>query len=142
MPERPDLTQLLAESRWLAALARRLVADGEEAEDLAQDTLAAALAHPPQGDRPLRGWLATVLRGRWVDRQREQGARSAREHQNSRQEALPPTDDVVAKAEQQRLLVAAVLALTEPERTTVLLRFFEGLPRAPSQGACRPACRR
>jgi RNA polymerase sigma-70 factor, ECF subfamily len=128
MSERPDLTRLLAESRWLVALARRLVADGEEAEDLAQETLAAVLAHPPQDDRPLRGWLATVLRGRFVDRQREQGARRTRERQSSRREALPPTDDVVAKAEQQRLLVAAVLALTEPERTTVLLRFFECLP--------------
>ena len=128
MPERPDLTQLLSESRWLSALARRLVADGAEADDLAQDTLAAVLAHPPQDDRPLRGWLATVLRGRFVDRQREQGARSRRERESSRREALPPTDDVVAKAEQQRLLVAAVLALTEPERTTVLLRFFEELP--------------
>ncbi|MBK7644086.1 MAG: RNA polymerase sigma factor [Planctomycetes bacterium] len=127
MPERPDLTQLLAESRWLAALAsppgRR-----RRGGDLAQDTLAAALAHPPQGDRPLRGWLATVLRGRWSGQAARAGCAQCTRPQNSRQEALPPTDDVVAKAEQQRLLVAAVLALTEPERTTVLLRFFEGLP--------------
>jgi len=128
MPEQPDLTQLLAESRWLSALARRLVADGQAADDLAQDTLAAALRHPPRGDRPLRGWLASVLRGRLVDKRREEHSRSARERAGARAEGLPPTDEVIAKAEQQRLLVDAVLALAEPERTSVLLRFFENLP--------------
>src|SRR5688572_22264543 len=134
--ERPDLALLLGESRWLAALARRLVGDGLEADELAQETLATAIERPPATDRPLRGWLATVLRGRLADRRREELARARREELGARVEALPATDDVVAKAEQQRLLVDALLALDEPYRTTVLLRFFEDLP--PLAGEPRP----
>lgn len=127
MTERIDVTSLLAESRWLASLARRLVADGAQADDLAQETLASALQRPPAADRPLRGWLATALRSRWRDESRAQRARLAREQSHSRREALPSTLDVVAKAELQRELVQALLSLDEPYRTTVLLRFFEGL---------------
>jgi len=128
MNERPDSALLLAEGRWLSALARRLVRDGIEAEELAQDTLAHSLEHRPDSSLPLRGWLATVLRRRLGDRRRRARARAVREQLAAREEAQPSTLDVVAKAEQQRLLVETLLRLDEPYRTTVLLRFFEDLP--------------
>jgi DNA-directed RNA polymerase specialized sigma24 family protein len=43
-------------------LARQLCRQGEVSEDLAQESWAAALAHPPQPGRPARPWLAQVLR--------------------------------------------------------------------------------
>ena len=51
---------LLAEAGWLRRLARSLVGDG--AEDAVQQTYLAAIVSPPAGDRPLRPWLAQVLR--------------------------------------------------------------------------------
>lgn len=128
MSRRPELASLLAESRWLTGLARKLVDDGLDADELAQETLVRALQRPPSGEGSLRGWLATVLRRRAVDRRREERFRAARQRAVSRGESTPSTLDVVAKAEMQRELVAALLALDEPYRETLLLRFFEDLP--------------
>jgi RNA polymerase sigma factor (sigma-70 family) len=99
------------------------------AEDLVQDAWVAALERPPRDDRPLRGWLATVLRNRWRDLGRERGWRERRERAAARDEALPSAHELVERASVQRTLVEAVLELEEPYRSTVLLRFFEGLPQ-------------
>jgi hypothetical protein len=52
---------LLANQAWLKRLACRLV-DPATAEDLVQETWAAAVRSRPERDRPLRPWLAEVLR--------------------------------------------------------------------------------
>jgi len=63
---------LLEHANWLRRLARSLVGDAQRAEDLSQETWLRALENPPDGDRPLRGWLATVMRN--VLRQERRGA--------------------------------------------------------------------
>ena len=125
-----DTEALLANAAWVHRLARRLLRDTDAAEDAAQDALAAALAHPEGfGSRErLRRWLAGTLRhlaGHTRRRQREQRAREARA---ARPEA---TDGGFAALERVRLrqrLVEAVLALDEPYRQAIVLRFFEELP--------------
>ena len=119
---------LLSERPWVRGVARALVRDDAAADDLAQDAWVVALTH--EGDAPYapRGWMATILRraaskGRRTDRRRD-----ARERLVARPEAGPSTLDVVAQAEWHRRVVDAVLALDEPYRTAVLLRFFEDLP--------------
>src|SRR5262249_58820468 len=97
---------------------------------LAQDALAAALAH--RG--PIASWrafLATVLRRRMSERRREAEARDARERSAARHEALPSTLDMVERASGQRDLVQAVLELEEPYPTAILWRFLEELPPRP-----------
>ena len=67
MPSRsvPSTDALLAETRWLRAVARGLVRDGGSAEDLAQDVMLDALQRRPSSDDGgLRGWLRTVARRR------------------------------------------------------------------------------
>jgi iron(II)-dependent oxidoreductase len=96
--------ELLAQSEWLRALARTLVQDAELAEDLVQETWLSALRTRPAPEGGLRGWLGTVLRNR------------AR------------TRDVVERACVQQEVVAAVMALDEPYRETLLLRYFDELP--------------
>ncbi len=123
-----DVDALLAETRWLGGLARRLVGNGPDAEDLVQATLLAAVEQPPSPGGSLRAWLAAVLRNRSRDEHRRDAARSDRERATNDDATAPAADDVVAKAEAHRQLVAAVLALDEPYRTCVLLRFFENLP--------------
>jgi RNA polymerase sigma-70 factor (ECF subfamily) len=124
-------TELQAQTRWLRALARGLVGDGG-ADDLVQDTFAQALAHPPDTDRPLRPWLRRVAtnmaRMGWRSGQR----RRAREDRLAveRDTSSPQLDDALARAGLHRDLVDAVLALDDPYRQTVLLRFVEDLSAA------------
>src|SRR5690606_16202063 len=56
-----DAEQLLRHSEWARALARHLVGDAADAEDIVQEAWIAALASPaPKG--ALRPWLAGVIR--------------------------------------------------------------------------------
>jgi RNA polymerase sigma-70 factor (ECF subfamily) len=103
------------------------VTDRDEARDLVQDVWVAATERAPARiDRP-RAWLAEVLRNALRARRRSAGPRAARERARARDAAVAGTGDVVERAEAQRLLVEHVLALDEPWRSTVLLRFFDGL---------------
>lgn len=128
MTKRPPLDALLAHADWVRGLAGSLVADPTAAEDLVQDTWAAALQRPPDSDRPLRGWLATVLRRLASQGRREAERRRRRERRVAKDEAQPAASDVVARAALHGDLVQALLALHEPYRSVILLRFFDGLP--------------
>src|SRR6185503_17221474 len=121
-----DPAALLRADRRLRELARQLVNDPGTAEDLAQETWLAALA---SGEiRFLPGWLATVVRRLSRDERRGTERRDQREQIVARPEALPATADLLAREEARRRVVAALLALDEPLRTTLVLRFLEELP--------------
>jgi hypothetical protein len=51
-----------------------------------------------------------------------------REHAAARPEALPPTDEAVARLEVGRRLLEAVRALPDPYRTAVVLRYLDDVP--------------
>ena len=53
--------------------------------------------------------------------------RAAREREVAREEALPSSADLAARAEVQRNLVDEVLRLDDPYRSLLLLRYYEGL---------------
>ena len=127
LPQHPTAEILLSHADWVRALARTLVGNSDQAEDVAQDAWIDALERPPRDERNLRGWLAQVVRNAARQERRSQTRRAAREREVARPEALPSTAELVAQAELQREVVAHVLALEEPYRTTVLLRFFQGL---------------
>ena len=119
----PSPEALLAERRWVRALARSLVSDPHRADDLEQDAWVAALGSPPRRGGSFRGWLATVMRNRVRNAWRDEGRRMARHRGSARAEATPATVDLVARAEAHRLVVTAVLRLEEPYRTSILLRW-------------------
>jgi RNA polymerase sigma-70 factor (ECF subfamily) len=127
MSSSESLERLLANATWLKGLARHLLADRGWAEDAAQETWVAALRGGPESEDS-RPWLARVLRNAIGQRARSERARGEREQRAARPEALPGTDEVVARAELFARLVRAVLELEEPYRTTILWRYFEELP--------------
>ncbi|MEM7308094.1 MAG: sigma-70 family RNA polymerase sigma factor [Planctomycetota bacterium] len=127
---RPDAGELLAHASWLRALARSLVRDPASADDLVQDTWATALASPPSDERPLGPWLARVLRNRARQRARGESRRALREASASRAEELPSPEELLERMELQRELVDGVLALDEPYREALILRYYEGLTAA------------
>lgn len=113
---------LLADLDGLRALARSLVHGDAEADDLVQDAAVAALEHPPSTDRPVRPWLAAVLRNRWRMDRRADGRRRARELEAAPPEVdeTPPADELLARARLLERLAQAVIALDEPYRATVI----------------------
>jgi len=125
----PNVEALLEHARWARSLARELVGgDVHQAEDLTQEAFAAALVRPPNDQERTSGWLARVLRNRRVSNLRREDARGRAEPRAARAEAQPSTLELVEQAETQRRLVACVLALEEPYRRVVLLRWFGDLP--------------
>lgn len=120
-----EIERLLAHSGWLTSLARRLVQDPATADDLVQDTWAAALRSPSRGAQRGQGWLFTVFANLARARSREEGARRRREMDAARPERISGPDELVERAESQRRLLALVLALDEPYRSTLLARFVE-----------------
>jgi len=123
----PALASLLAQSSWLERLARRLVADPGAADDLVQETWLEVARRPRAEVRSPRGFLASVLRSKHLTRQRSGARRRAREQSVARSEQVNDTTGIVQKAELQKNLTEHVLALDEPYRTVVLLKFFEDL---------------
>src|SRR5262245_52690099 len=110
---------LLAESAWVHRLARRLVDDRGEADDLAQDALARALEAPPEPGWPLRTWLGGVVRNLAREGRRRRERREARERAAARGEALPSAAEALERLQLQRGVVEAVLALAEPYRSKI-----------------------
>ena len=131
-PRAPVLDDLLAHASWVRALARSLVADTSAAEDVVQETWVSALESPPARDENLRGWLATVVHNAVRMRARGAGRRAAREalHASEREDALPSSAELAERMDTQRRLAERVLELDEPYRSTVVLRYFEGLTAA------------
>ena len=121
--------ELLHHDRWLRALARSLVC-GADVDDLVQDTWAAACAGRPDPVRPLRGWLATVVRRLAARSHRTRTRRLAREATFGMHEELPSTEATVAVLELQRAVSAVVAAMPEPSRSTILLCYYHERPAA------------
>ena len=126
-PGSHDCAALLEHAGWVRALARHLTADGAGADDLAQEALVAALVRPPPEDRPLRAWLAAIVRNLARRERRSAAGRHARERVTARAEADPGTGDLLERLDSHRAVVEAVARLDEPYRAAILLRYFEGL---------------
>lgn len=123
---RPE--DLLAELGWVRQLARRLVRDADQADDLLQDTCVAALENAPRDRTRLRAWLGRIARNLARQNVRAELARQRREDRASRGEAQRSVLETLERASIQHELAGAVFRLHPAYRDTVLMRFFEGLP--------------
>jgi RNA polymerase sigma-70 factor (ECF subfamily) len=128
---RPE--DLLAHAAWVRGVATALVRDAASVDDLVQETWLAAMRRPPETDRPLRPWLAGVVRNLVRQRRRGEARRERREEVVATRraaESLPTPDELAERLDTQQRLAAHVKKLPEPFRATVLLRYYEGLTAA------------
>jgi RNA polymerase sigma-70 factor (ECF subfamily) len=118
---------LLAQRTWVRQVARALVADEAVADDLEQEVWLRALEHRPRDDGAVRSWFRAVLRHKARDLWRGRTRRQRAEEAMPVPSASIPTVDLVAEADAHRRVVDAVMALDEPYRTTIVLRYFHEL---------------
>ena len=126
VPPTLDLQGLLAEDQWIRRLARKLAGDAHSAEELAQETWVAALGSRQSAATPraLRPWLAGIVRHAWADLKGARAARDRRERLAARDEAVDSGGELVAELELRKRVADALLALEEPYRRALTLRFF------------------
>ncbi len=134
-----DPAFILEHQDFVRGLANKLVFDDQMAEDVAQATWLAVLEHPPEHERSLRAWLATLVRNIAFKAKRGARNRVDREREVARAEAIAPAEELVLRENSRRELVAVVLELDEPYRSAVILRYFDGLePRAIAERTSTP----
>ncbi len=127
--------QLEDDFEGLRRLAQTLLRDAGDAVD---DVVHEAWLRSSRGaarERPGSGWWATVLRN--VDRSRRRDAARRRGHEQIAAAARPEASEVddparvAQRLDAARALLDAVDGLDEPYRSTITLRYLEGLsPRA------------
>lgn len=126
-----DARELLEHLDFIQGLARALLEDGHEADDVSQEAIVAALGARPRIQSSLRSWLAGVLRNKALLHRRSEGRRAHRHLRACRAQRGDEGElfeDAVERAELRRRVVEAVVALSEPYRLTVILRYMEELP--------------
>ena len=124
-----DAEQILSDSAWLRRLASRLVADAAERDEVVQRVWLEALQHAP-ATANLRPWLTVVLRNVARMRFRSDARRRTRE-EAAVMPARPATpEELVDRVEAERAVAGELLAVSEPYRTTLLLRYYEDLSAA------------
>jgi RNA polymerase sigma-70 factor (ECF subfamily) len=135
MPDMPDrsggIEEIASQSRWVRELAIAIARDARAGEDAAQDALLAAWRR--RGDAPhhLAAWLSVSVRRILAFRARTDARRGQRERDAARPEHVD--DDparVLERIEAQEQLLREVRSLDEPYRSTVLLRWYEGVELA------------
>ncbi|MCE9638473.1 MAG: sigma-70 family RNA polymerase sigma factor, partial [Planctomycetes bacterium] len=127
------IDELLAHRDWVRGLARALVRDANDADDLAQDAWQRALRNPPRAGGSVRSWFATVLRNRASELRRNDARRGARSGDGTdpdtvagRRDDCSPAE-LAERAELERRVLSIVNDLDAPHRDVVLLRFWRGL---------------
>ncbi|MEO6708581.1 MAG: sigma-70 family RNA polymerase sigma factor, partial [Planctomycetota bacterium] len=124
-----DPETLLAHAPYVRSLVRELVFDAHMASDVEQEVLLAALQHSPRESRALRPWLAVLVRNFARRAWRTGARREQREHGSAQKESSVTTPaEILEREELRRTLVERVLALEEPFRDALILRFFDELP--------------
>ena len=124
-----SLEEIQGHARFVRRLAKGLIRGESDALDASQDTWLAALEHPPRGHEPrsVRAFLAQVTRRVAWRRSRSEARRRVREESVARPESVMSAADKLAREQALRGVTDAVLALEEPYKETVLLRYYEGL---------------
>ena len=133
----PDPESLTEHATFIRAVARAVLRGDGAIDDVVQDTYVAALGSGPRKPGAMRAWLAGIARRQAAARIRK---RSMRRRNAPRLPKRAPEEsalDVAVRVETSRRLTDAVMALDEPCRSTLLMRFrCESPARAYGCGCC------
>jgi len=125
---KPLAETLALHEGFVRALARGVLGADDRVEDVVQETWRIALEKAPRDPGRLRSWLGTVARNLALTIRRRDRSRVRRDPVTARGEAQPATVEIAQREETRRRLVGELLALPEPYRTVLLLRYYENLP--------------
>ena len=120
--------ELLEQATWLRQLARRLVADAAEADDVVQEAWRVALEAETSGVRSPRAWLATISRNLVIRREHGRRRRQASEKVAASRIAASSDDATCERLDWQRRLHQAIAELPAPMRDIIVLRYLDELP--------------
>jgi RNA polymerase sigma-70 factor (ECF subfamily) len=115
----------------MLGLARRILGNAADAEDVAQEAMLRVWTHAPRW-QPLaafRTWLTRVVVNLCLDRKRRRPWVAL----EAAGEIVDPTPGVTEKAEhdeRERLLAAAIAELPARQRTAIMLTYSEGMSNA------------
>jgi RNA polymerase sigma factor (sigma-70 family) len=139
-----SLDDIRGQTAWCKRLAGALVRQegvgADAADDAVQELWLAGLSHPPAHGEGIRAWLRVVLANVVRKQRRGDNRRRAREQTVAlaaqvMTPAAPDTLELALRLEAQRLVADLALALDEPLRSTLLLRYYEDF--SPAQIAAR-----
>lgn len=113
----------------LLAFTRHMLGSTEDAEDVLQETFAAAYGAMVADERPinLKPWLYRIARNRSLNHMRRQTAIGVDDFDHHVADHGRTTADTVYKREEFRQLIADVGELAETQRTALLLREIDAL---------------
>ena len=120
-----DSDALLEHEGWVRSLARALVGNEHEADEVVQQTWLNALLWPPRRAGDLRGWLSVVVRNVVRTRHRGETRAQRRMQVGARSEAIGGELDAVARLELQRRVADAVMTLPPIDREVIVLRYYD-----------------
>lgn len=130
----PNASDLVAHVGFVRSLARDLTGDTDAAEDVAQQTMLAALSHQGGPIHSVRGWLGGIARKLTLMHRRREGRRHRHEgrYRDRAIDAVDagdgdPVTHALQRVEQRQVLIDAVLALPRSYRDALVLRYMEGL---------------
>jgi len=126
--EPPGIDSLLEYEPFVRAVARGLLSDEAQVDDIVQETWTRALKKPPGHGRAIKAWLAKVVRNLAMDLRRGEGRRRAREGAaRDAPAAVEPVDELQSRLEAHQAVIASVLALGEPYQSVVMLVYYQGM---------------
>ena len=116
------------------ALARRIVRNDPDAEDVVQEVFSQVWRTASRYDQTrgsVLGWLLTITRTRAIDKIRARKSRPDTTHPIT-PDALPAAEarDAVEVAEQAEIVRKALLSLPPAQRTALELAYYEGLTQS------------
>jgi len=116
-------------SARIIAFTRHMLGSKEDAEDVTQETFAAAYNAMIADERPLnvKPWLYRIARNRSLNHMRRQQAIGVDSFEHHVADHGQTVDDKVAKREDFRLLMGDIGELAETQRTALLLREIDAL---------------
>ncbi|MBI3817369.1 MAG: sigma-70 family RNA polymerase sigma factor [Planctomycetes bacterium] len=125
-PTTPE--DLLNYDRFIRSIARRLMIEGDAADDVVQQTYMAALEKSPAAPDRIRSWIGSIARNFALEFHRKESLRIRHERAAARPESLPSAADIAAIEETRHRLGREIIELPERYRIALWLRFYENQP--------------